>query len=435
VGEQQGKAFVCMELVDGLTVEKMIEKEGKIGAAVVAAIVEQVLSALELAHGKRIIHRDIKPANIMVTRDGTVKVMDFGLARRVAGPDKTTMIVGSPPYMAPEQFVGKNLDGRTDLFALAASMYEMLTGQFAFPGMARIEPPAAMRSLSRDIPVALDGIVTRALEFDKDKRFASAAEMAIPLRAFLMSTGPVELGAAVAAGSAIEPAPVAAAEPAPGSPPSQGFHGDELPLGQAKPVSEELSLGEAKPVLQELSFGEVKPAAPALSFAEAKGAEVRFSLDSEESGPVYSAPIVEGLPEAALRAGRTTPRVPTVMAGSSVGAYRMVRPSEPEVFTPPPSLRAAASGGATPGPVRKGAASGEPSSGERHPATPSPRPSLTLATKPGMGEPLSNRSPVPATGALRSPGGLGSRPSTPSPAPRKSPNGTGLGVGSGRPAK
>ncbi|MBN2572971.1 MAG: protein kinase [Deltaproteobacteria bacterium] len=414
VGEQDGKAFICMELVDGNTVEKTIEKEGKLEPAKAAAVVGQVLDALEMAHGKQTIHRDIKPANIMLARDGTVKVMDFGLAKRVEGPDKTTMIAGSPPYMAPEQFVGKNMDGRTDLFALAASFYEMLTGQPPFPGMARFEPPPSMRTLDPGIPVALDGIVMRALEFDKEKRFAGASEMAQALRAFLAGVGPVQLGGPTVARPAGGPVPEIPVVPTPEPSPSVR----DLPIEEGRPAAAELSLDEVKPAAEELSFGEARPAA-----------EVQFALDSEDSGAVVSPPVVEGLPEAPARSTRATPRTPVPAVGSSAGAYRMVRPSQPDVFTPAPSVRV---GSKTPTP-RPRSRSGEHPSGPARPTT--ARTALSLAPRAGRAE----QTPRPAD---RAPGGtrldasgLGSRPTTPSPAPRTGPEGTVLGIGPGRTGK
>ena len=369
VGEQGGKAFICMELVDGSTVEKMVEKSGPLAANKAAGIIEQVLDAIEFAHSKQTIHRDIKPANVMLTRDGTVKVMDFGLAKRVEGPDKTTMIAGSPPYMAPEQFAGKDLDGRTDLFAVGASLYEMLTGQLPFPGMARFDPPKSMRELNPAIPVALDTMVMRALEFEKENRFASAAEMAAAVRAFLETAGPV--GTASAATLPAKPAPKSASAPEPAPVVESPFSPEPLP-------------------------------------AE-----------------------VEVAPQAAPRAARTTPRTPIPVVGPSVGAYRMVRPSEPDVFTPPPVVRSGSGERSTPTPARVRLPSGEQSSGVRRPATPGPR--LSLGTKLGAGgtppevaesAPTARGTPPPVPG----------RPATPFPAPRTSKD-TALGVGPTRTGK
>jgi serine/threonine protein kinase len=429
VGEQAGKSFISMELVDGTTVEKMLQKEGKLSTPKTAAIIEQVLAALEFAHGKKTIHRDIKPANIMVTRDGAVKVMDFGLAKRVEGPDKTTLIAGSPPYMAPEQFVGKNMDGRTDLFAVGVSLYEMLTGQLPFPGLARFDPPKPMRALAPDIPVALDAVVMRALNFDKEKRFPSAADMAVPLRHLLASSGPVLLGSAPVAGAPSPAAETASSSPPAGSAPDEARPAVEpLPLGGAKPREEELFLEELKPAVETLSFGETKPAVEPLSFGEAKPAVEQVLVDSDPSArPAPGAPapppaIVEGLPEPSPRSGRTTPRTPIPVVGPSIGAYRMVRPTEPEeVFTPAPGVR-------TPQPQRPRRPSGELGSGERRRPTPAPtpRPRLSLSAKSGTGEPSTPRPRTPSAETGRPDGPA---PKTPSPGPGTGPKGTILGIG------
>jgi hypothetical protein len=162
------------------------------------------------------------------------------------------------------------------------------------------------------------------------------------------------------------------------------------------PFGEDLSLGEAKPVLEEPSFGEAKPA------------EENLSLDGHPPAPESNGPIVEGLPEVPPRAARTTPRTPRPVVGSGVGAYRLVRPSEPDVFTPPPSLKPSASEGRISGPVGKEAlASVQRPAMEHRNATPTPRPALPLGTKPGLG----------------------------APAPRTSPKGTVLGIGPTRSGK
>ena len=191
---------------------------------------------------------------------------------------------------------------------------------------------------------------------------------------------------------------------------------------RAPPPSEAPSLDDAKPVLEELSFGDAKPA------------KSELLVDSPPPTLEPPAAIVEGLPEAAPRAARTTPRTPIPVVGPSIGAYRMVRPSEPEVFTPPPSLRPPAGEGAKsrlaqwPRP-----ASGEHPSGERRLPTPTPR--LALGTKLGTGESPSPRTRPHAGSAPPLPDGTAPRPATPPPVPRPGPQGTVVGIGPGRPGK
>jgi tetratricopeptide (TPR) repeat protein len=187
VGVLEGRPFLAMELVEGHTVEDLIEAQGKLPVLDAVRVAEQVLSALEFAHSKRIIHRDIKPANMMRARSGLVKVMDFGLAKSLEGGSKTTIVAGSPPYMAPEQLTGRGLDERVDLFAVGVSMYEMLAGQRPFDGLQREKAPPPLHVANPAVPRLLERLVQRALEFEPDKRFVTATEMLQPLRQILDS--------------------------------------------------------------------------------------------------------------------------------------------------------------------------------------------------------------------------------------------------------
>ncbi len=188
VGILGGRNFICMELVSGTTVEEMLEEAGtRLRVLDALRITESVLGALEYAHSKKIIHRDIKPSNIMRNELSVVKLMDFGLAKSLEGKAKTTMIAGTPNYMPPEQFTGKNMDARSDLFALGASVFEMLTGFPPFDGMVRAEQPTSLRELNPTVPKLLDRMVARSMEFDMDKRYQSAGEMLVPIRRILTS--------------------------------------------------------------------------------------------------------------------------------------------------------------------------------------------------------------------------------------------------------
>jgi serine/threonine protein kinase/Tfp pilus assembly protein PilF len=205
IGEQDGRAFIAMEFIDGETLRSHIH--GK--ALPLEELLElgiQIAEALDAAHTEGIIHRDIKPANIFVTKRGRAKVLDFGLAKLVpkgvaiadadSGVESTGstsiagIISGTPSYMSPEQVRGDVLDARTDIFSLGLVLYEMATGRQAFAGGtggAIIEavltrPPVSVRSVNPDIPAALEAIIEKALHKDRDQRYQHAADLLADLQ-------------------------------------------------------------------------------------------------------------------------------------------------------------------------------------------------------------------------------------------------------------
>ncbi len=182
--DEDGRPFIVMELVEGQTLSQVIAN-GPLPASEVLRIGREVARALETAHSRGMLHRDIKPSNICVTPEGGVKVLDFGLARSLSPnqPDKThsSMVRGTPAYMSPEQARGLNLDGRSDLFALGAVLYECLTGERVFGAPTKeaslvkvIEydppPPSSLCA----VPASLDQAIVRLLEKDPSKRIPSA---------------------------------------------------------------------------------------------------------------------------------------------------------------------------------------------------------------------------------------------------------------------
>jgi len=202
IGEQDGRPFLAMEFIDGETLRRHVN--GKpVPIEEILNLGIQIADALDAAHAEGIIHRDIKPANIFVTKRGQAKVLDFGLAKLISkrnGDTETTdsshpglenpisivgVISGTPSYMSPEQIRGDDLDVRADVFSLGLLLYEMATGQKAFPGNTGgliIEAilsrsPAAVRTLNPDIPVELEAIINKAIEKDKEQRYQSAAEL------------------------------------------------------------------------------------------------------------------------------------------------------------------------------------------------------------------------------------------------------------------
>jgi serine/threonine protein kinase len=190
VGEEDGLSYIAMELVEGVSLESLLESKQVLEESTILHIARQVADALGYAHEHGIVHRDIKPANIMLTKDGRVKVADFGIAKVASSKmTQTGMLLGSPSYMAPEHFLGQPLDGRSDIFALGIVLYELSTGQLPFAGQnlgalsykivhEDVLPP---RRLKPAVSEALDGLVVRALARDPARRFQTATELCAAL--------------------------------------------------------------------------------------------------------------------------------------------------------------------------------------------------------------------------------------------------------------
>lgn len=179
--------FIVMEYVPGITLKEYIQQQGKVGWKETVHFTVQILRALQHAHDNGIVHRDVKPQNVMLLQDGTVKVMDFGIARfaRENGRTISEKAIGSVHYISPEQARGEVADERSDIYSVGIVMYELLTGQLPFDG----ESPVAIalkqmqaeakrpRELNPDIPEGLEEIVMRAMQKDPDLRYQSASEM------------------------------------------------------------------------------------------------------------------------------------------------------------------------------------------------------------------------------------------------------------------
>src|SRR6266704_3931924 len=186
-GSEGDTWFIVMEYVDGRTLKDIIRAEGALYWARAAEVAADVAGALAVAHARGIVHRDVKPGNVMLTTEGKVKVMDFGIARATAVPSitQTSAVVGTAQYIAPEQAQGLEVDGRTDVYALGCCLYEMVTGQVPFSGPTPVaiayrhvrEEPTPPRALNPDVPPPLERVCLKAMAKRPEDRYQTAAEM------------------------------------------------------------------------------------------------------------------------------------------------------------------------------------------------------------------------------------------------------------------
>jgi serine/threonine-protein kinase len=192
---ERGALFIVMEYVQGIDLYDLLEKCGRLPYDVAAIIAMQVARALDYVHYRGIVHRDIKPANVMISRQGGIKVMDFGIARDTSFGDLTEAGtgIGTPAYMSPEQVLGDKLDARSDLFSLGVMLYQMVTGKKPFVEderrsamhKIRLEKHVGARKLNPEIPRELERIIDRCLEKQPRDRWPSAQHMVMALERFL----------------------------------------------------------------------------------------------------------------------------------------------------------------------------------------------------------------------------------------------------------
>jgi serine/threonine protein kinase len=187
--------YIVMELVDGITLKQYMQKKGApLNWREALHFIIQIIKALSHAHSRGIIHRDIKPQNIMVLRDGSVKVTDFGIARLASAAQSTLTqeALGSVHYISPEQARGSRIDARSDLYSAGVVLYEMLTGRLPYEGDTPVSVaiqhinsiPLAPREINPDIPEALEAITMKAMASNVEQRYASADDMLIDLEEF-----------------------------------------------------------------------------------------------------------------------------------------------------------------------------------------------------------------------------------------------------------
>ena len=194
VGEEHGTHYIVMELVEGITLKQYIEKKARLSVKEAISIAIQVSMGIQAAHNNHIIHRDIKPQNIMISKDGKVKVTDFGIAKAVTSNTITSNVMGSVHYTSPEQARGGYSDEKSDIYSLGITMFEMLTGRVPFNGETTVaiaikhiqEPMPSPREYIPEIPISVEQIVFKCTQKSPDRRYQSMAEVIDDLKQSLM---------------------------------------------------------------------------------------------------------------------------------------------------------------------------------------------------------------------------------------------------------
>jgi len=187
-GKQNGSYYIVMEFIEGISLRKLIDKSSPLDEDICMLIAHGICMGLNHAHSRGIIHRDIKPANIMISNDGVIKITDFGLAKLIrsqVNQTQTGSLLGTPLYMSPEQAVGDEVNGRSDIFSMGTICYEMVTGEKPFSGgnyatVIQNILTASMKKLSKSIRTSSQtrNVIMHALQRNPEKRFSSGAEMA-----------------------------------------------------------------------------------------------------------------------------------------------------------------------------------------------------------------------------------------------------------------
>jgi serine/threonine protein kinase len=217
VGESDGLYYITMELVNGKSLQSLLDSGEKFPLRRLLRLMEQICSALQFAHDHKVVHRDIKPANVMLTGEDFVKITDFGTAQIMQyGASQQTSAVGTPGYMSPEQIKGNAVDGRTDIFSLGVVLYEMTTGQKPFRGQdigtilyhILNEEPVPPHQLNPNIPPGVSSTILKALSKSPHLRYENCREFLEDLKNYRPGENPAKADASPAISTTEPPPPV-----------------------------------------------------------------------------------------------------------------------------------------------------------------------------------------------------------------------------------
>jgi len=189
IGEMEGGPFLAMELINGLSLAEILEESGSthMTPAEALPIVHDLCTALDYAHREGVVHRDVKLENVMITEDGILKLMDFGLAKAMhQAPDKTLVITGTPLYMSPEQIIGRDVDHRTDIYAMGVLVFRLIVGTWPYADAKvlmqhRQDPIPKPSARDAELPPEFDEFIARAMAKVADERFDTAGQLALAL--------------------------------------------------------------------------------------------------------------------------------------------------------------------------------------------------------------------------------------------------------------
>ncbi|MGA2776935.1 MAG: serine/threonine-protein kinase [Steroidobacteraceae bacterium] len=233
-GGETKTAFIAMEFIEGRSLESYFEANERFPVREVERIMSELLDALEYSHAHGVVHRDIKPANIILLKDGSVKVADFGVARIESSTlTQVGTVLGSPSYMSPEQFMGQTVDGRSDLYSAGVVLYQLLTAEVPFTGafttiMHKVlnDTPPPPSALNFQVPKGFDEILRRAMSKRPDERYQTAGEFKqaiLAVQSPAAQAGTAQAGAALANQTIMRPAAASSAPRARGLSPAVLF--------------------------------------------------------------------------------------------------------------------------------------------------------------------------------------------------------------------